>query len=513
MTSRTASQATANTPAAAGRLLVVDDHQQARESIAFALRQSGYAVECTSSAVEGLERLDRAAFDVVVSDLKMPGMTGLEFLAELRRRRSTVQVIMVTAYATVATAVEAMRHGAFDFLEKPFNVEELEDLVGRALRRGRPTGTAADAATISNDAAPAMIGSSPQMEALRLRIARAAPTEETVLICGESGTGKELVARAIYQHSDRAECPFIAVNCAALPDNLLESELFGHEKGSFTGAEKRRIGKFEQCHGGTIFLDEIGDMSPTVQAKVLRVLQDQRFERVGGNESITTDVRVVTATNRPLEEMVKNGEFRDDLLYRLNGVTIHLAPLRERTQDLTNLIQYYLSRATRELNKLDIQGLSPDALAVLMAYSWPGNVRELQAVIRQAVLNTTGTVIVEDFLPAEVRPVSRLEESPSEEPRPSAPSTPPPEEPRPTPRGAASDLAEFVQSRLNAGTVDLYAETLGVMERFLITRVLQETGGNQSKAAEILGITRGKIRDRIATFGISVDKSVSVDQA
>jgi transcriptional regulator with GAF, ATPase, and Fis domain len=325
-------------------------------------------------------------------------------------------------------------------------------------------------------------------------IGRVAQQNVTVLIRGDSGTGKELVARAIYQHSNRADQPFMEVNCAAIPETLLESELFGHEKGSFTGAQQRRVGKFEQCNGGTIFLDEVGDMSPLVQGKVLRLLQEQRFERVGGNETIQTDVRIIAATNRPLEEMVEEGDFRADLLYRLNGVSISLPPLRKRGEDVPLLLQHFLTRATRELNKPEIEGLSPEALERLTSYSWPGNVRELQSIIRQAVLATTGTVVVPDSLPAEV-----LGKSPQSNATPSSGND-----------AAPADLHAFIEARLRENTSDLYAEALEFMERMLITRVLQETGGNQSKAAGVLGITRGKIRDRIAAFDISVDKNVSV---
>ncbi len=492
------------------KILVIDDDRSVLLLVQRGLPQHEVATAETGRA--GLETIRNFQPDVVLLDVMLRETNGMEVFQSILALDRKLPVIFITAEADSDTAITAMQMGGFDYVSKPLDLQALRDLVNKAARTRQmmnvPVALETDISTDSQR--EAFIGRSPKMLEVFKAIGRVAKQNVTVLIRGESGTGKELVARAIYQHSDRAERPFMAVNCAALPDNLLESELFGHEKGSFTGAEKRRIGKFEQCHGGTIFLDEVGDMSPSVQAKVLRILQDQRFERVGGNESITTDVRVVTATNRPLEEMVKNGDFREDLLYRLNGVTIHLPPLRERSQDLTNLIQYYLTRATRELNKLDIQGVSPDALSILMAYPWPGNVRELQAVVRQAVLNTTGTVIVEDFLPAEVRQGTN--------PMPAAPAEPTKvavdnhsDEPKPQGKLSSSDLAEFVQSRLDAGTRDLYAETLGVMERFLITRVLQETGGNQSKAAEILGITRGKIRDRIASFGISVDKSVSVD--
>jgi two-component system nitrogen regulation response regulator GlnG len=325
-------------------------------------------------------------------------------------------------------------------------------------------------------------------------VGRVARQNVTVLVRGESGTGKELVARALYQHSDRRDGPFMAVNCAALPDTLLESELFGHEKGSFTGADRRRIGKFEQCNGGTLFLDEVGDMSPLVQGKVLRLLQEQRFERVGGNETIQTTVRLIAATNQNLETMVEDGDFRADLLYRLNGVTIFLPPLRERAEDIPLLLQYFLTSASRELSKPEIEGFSEEALKLLSDYEWPGNVRELQSVVRQSVFKAIGPVIVPEFLPPEVHGERPVRTS-SDDGHPDI------------------DLKGFIEQRLRGGTTDLYAEAMEVMERFLFTRVLRETAGNQSRAAEILGITRGKVRDRIAAFNISVDTNVSIDES
>lgn len=379
-------------------------------------------------------------------------------------------------------------------------------------------------------------------------IGRVAQQNVTVLVRGESGTGKELVARAIYQFGSRSTRPFMAVNCAALPDTLLESELFGHEKGAFTSADRRRIGKFEQCNGGTLFLDEVGDMSPLTQGKVLRLLQEQRFERVGSNDTIETNVRLVAATNRPLEQMVQDGRFRADLFYRLNVVTISLPPLRERVEDIPLLLKYSFSRARRELDKPDVEGLSPDALALLMAYPWPGNIRELQSVVRQCLLKCTGPVIVPDFLPvaildykaaphgeatnrvffpentpasinndpsstAGVRPLSQLPEDSS-----IAGVAPIPHGIPQTHTQASgmselpsSDIGQLIEARLQAGSTNLYAEALEMMEKYLLTRVLQASQANQSKAAEILGITRGKVRDRIAAFGINLDKNVSID--
>lgn len=494
------------------KLVVIDDDRSVLMLVQRGLHQ--HEVETAENGRVGLDVIRRFQPDVVLLDVMLRETTGMEVFQQIQAFDRKLPVIFITAEADSDTAITAMQLGAFDYVSKPLDLLALQDLVTKAARTRQMMNVpvALETSASSDAEREAFIGRSPKMLEVFKAIGRVAKQNVTVLIRGESGTGKELVARAIYQHSDRADRPFMAVNCAALPDNLLESELFGHEKGSFTGADKRRIGKFEQCHGGMILLDEVGDMSPTTQAKVLRLLQDQRFERVGGNEPLKTDVRVVAATNRPLEEMVKNGEFREDLLYRLNGVTIQLPPLRERAQDLMNLIQYYLTRATRELNKKDIQGISPDALSRLMEYEWPGNVRELQAVVRQAVLNSSGTVIVEDFLPLELRQTPDYREN-SHTAQPGAGGVDGHRQPEMKSNGRplSSDLAEFVQSRLAAGTHDLYSETTAVMERYLITRVLQETGGNRSKAAEILGITRGKIRDRIAAFGISVDKSITVE--
>jgi two-component system nitrogen regulation response regulator GlnG len=290
----------------------------------------------------------------------------------------------------------------------------------------------------------------------------------------------------------------MAVNCAALPETLLESELFGHEKGSFTGADRRRIGKFEQCNGGTLFLDEVGDMAPIVQGKVLRLLQEQRFERVGGNETIETDVRLIAATNRPLEEMVERNEFRADLLYRLNGVSISLPPLRERPQDIPALLQHFLSKFRGELQKVDIEGLAPETLDILKAYHWPGNVRELQSVVRQMVLNASGPVIVPEFLPEEVRTTDGGKSASRDQSASESGGLPP------------ADLQRFIETRIRQNSTNLYAETVEMMERYLFTRVLQVTEGNQTRASELLGITRGKIRDRIAAFDISMGKQITI---
>jgi two-component system nitrogen regulation response regulator GlnG len=311
----------------------------------------------------------------------------------------------------------------------------------------------------------------------------------TVLITGESGTGKELVARALYQHSNRSSGSFLPISCAAIPEHLLESELFGHEKGAFTGADRRRIGKFEQCHGGTLFLDEVGTISPLTQSKLLRVLQEKTFERLGGNETIHSDVRVLAATNANLGDDVATHRFRLDLYYRLSVFTIHLPPLREREDDLQLLIGHYLRRFNRELGK-DVKVVSPEALALLSRYPWPGNVRELQSVLKQSLLQAAGPVLLPDFLPASVTVGADCG---------SKSVGLPPE----------TQLDQFIEARLRAGSQELYGEALKLLERLLLTRVLRHAGGNQVRAAKVLGITRGSLRSKIRDLGIRIDRTIS----
>lgn len=486
-----------------GTILVVDDDRSVHHLVGKAMGDCGHAVVSARTAEAGIAAIQEHQPDVVLLDIMLPGQSGLEVFSKILEIDRKLPVIFITAGAGSETAIEAMQLGAYDYVAKPLDVPPLKELIEKAMINRRmmnvpvalPT---TDDATHEGDV---FIGRSPRMLDVFKAIGRVAKQNVTVLIRGESGAGKELVARALYQYSDRRAAPFMAVNCAALPDTLLESELFGHEKGAFTGADRRRIGKFEQCNGGTLFLDEVGDMSPLVQGKVLRLLQDQQFDRVGGNETIQTNVRVIAATNRDLEAMVEAGTFRGDLLYRLNGVTITLPPLRARLDDVPRLLQHFLAKACRDLGKPLIEGISPEALELLSRYEWPGNVRELQSVVRQSVLQTTGPVIVPDFLPAFVRGSGQAAD-PAGGDTPGADLDGLPE----------SDLKAFIERRLQAGSTNLYAETIEMMERYLLTRVLQQTEGNQSRTAEILGITRGKVRDRIAVFGIAVDKNVTIEQ-
>ena len=500
-------------------VLVVDDDRSVRHMVSSSLAAIHVQVETATTAEEGLTLVSKSKPDVVLLDIMLPGRSGLEILRDIQAIDRRLPVVFITADSGSGTAIEAMQLGAYDYVSKPLDLPSLNRLVQAAIdaRQLMSVTVALAADPVIEHAGPVFIGRSPEMLEVLKAIGRVAAQAVPVLIRGESGTGKELAAQALYQHSHRRDQPFMAINCAALPDTLLESELFGHEKGAFTGADRRRIGKFEQCHGGTIFLDEVGDMAPVVQGKVLRLLQDQRFERVGGNETIETNVRVIAATNRPLEEMVEAKTFRADLLYRLNGVTIHLPPLRERREDIPLLLKHLLMRSQKALSKLHIEGLSPQSLELLTSYSWPGNVREMFSVVQQAVLNTIGPIIIPEFLPRQVTETTSI-------PARSQP-LPPPQPPasggettsldgRELASASSStldDLTAFIDQELRNKATDLYATVVDRVERYLITRVLQETNGNQSKTAEILGVTRAKIRDRIASFNISMEHKVRMD--
>jgi DNA-binding NtrC family response regulator len=444
---------------ATGRVLVVDDHRSAREAMADILRCAGHEVCDASSAREALARLEKESFDVVLTDLQMPGMDGLEFLAALAQRGDETQVAMITAHASVSTAVEAMRRGAFDYLEKPFNVEQLEQLIARALRDAGGPRSAADRRTRA-DVAPAMIGSSPAMHELRERIAQIAPTGETVLILGESGTGKELVARAIHAASRRAAKTFVGVNCPALSPNLMESELFGHVRGAFTTADAPRVGRFELADGGTLFLDEVTELEPPLQAKLLRVLQERSFERVGESQTRAIDVRVLAASNRDLQEEIAARRFREDLYFRLAVVPLRTPPLRQRREDIPELMAHFFQRIAARLVQPPRE-LSPAALELLMEYSWPGNVRELENLAtRASVLGNKATIG-----PDELRPWLIGQERTS------------------------------ISSAMPADT------NLQEMERRLIEATLERFDGHRGKTAQALGIGVRTLANKLRSYG------------
>ena len=470
-------------------LLVIDDEQSVRYSLRRVLEGGDVHVLTAATGAEGLQLVHDANPDVIVLDLQLPDRSGLEVFHELQTLDTKRPVIFITAHGTTETAIEAMKHGAFDYLLKPVDLERLTQLLDRAYEAARLMRVPAVLPT--DDSGDRIIGRSPVMQEMCKAIGRIAPQEVNVLITGESGTGKELVARAVYQHSRRADRPFLAINCAAIPEGLLESELFGHEQGAFTGATRRRIGKFEQCAGGTLFLDEIGDMTPPLQAKMLRVLQEQRFERVGGNETVQTHVRVLAATNQELEKLVKEGRFRADLYYRLKVVTIHLSPLRERPGDVAELAHYFLFLYDRELS-LDLRGFAPEALALLEGYPWPGNVRELQSAVKMAMLNASGHLILPEFLPEDIR-------------RASTGAAPASGKVSPTPEGGF-DLIALIEELLHSGAKGIYDRVIAEVDRQVLTRTLRQTHGHQSQASDVLGLNRGTLRHKLRALGLALDK-------
>src|SRR6187431_2523842 len=377
-----------------GRILIADDHDSLRRGLAQALGEAGHDVDEAPNGNAAIEKLHEGFFDVVVSDLKMGGSTGLDVLKTARALHPSSAVILMTAFGSVSTAVEAMRSGAFDYVQKPFEIEEMEVKIAKALELRRMQHQIDYLRHAQGDIYDfdRIIGSSGALDNVLGVVRKVAKANTTVLVRGETGTGKELIAGAIHHNSLRAARSFVKVNCAALQENLLESELFGHEKGAFTGADKQRIGRFEQADGGTLFLDEIGDMSPNTQAKILRVLQEHEFERLGGTRTQKVDVRLIAATNRDLSQMVASGQFREDLYYRLNVVSVEMPPLRERKEDIIALAMFFVKKFAGELKK-KCDGLDPEAQKMLLRYHWPGNIRELENAIERAILMTESQFI------------------------------------------------------------------------------------------------------------------------
>jgi two-component system nitrogen regulation response regulator GlnG len=487
-------------------LLVIDDD----ESILYAFRQAFAGPDATvltaGSGGAGIDLVRQARPDAVMLDVGLPDMSGLEAFRRIRQADAKVPVIVITGHGTMDAAIEAMKLGALDYLVKPLELDELSVLVERAFEISRLMRVPAIVAgedvagdEAAADSADVLVGRCKAMQEVYKAIGRVAPQDVTVLLLGESGTGKELVARAIYHHSGRAAGPFLAINCAAIPETLLESELFGHEKGAFTGADRKRIGKFEQSSGGTLFLDEIGDMPPLTQTKILRLLQEQRFERLGGNETVQTNVRLIAATNQDLEQMVAAGTFRNDLYYRLRVFTIKLPPLRERLDDLPLLVDYFVRRFSREL-KRDVQAVAPETLERLAGYSWPGNLRELQSVLKQALLHASGPLLLPDFLPPAIGRADRA--GPSEGPAGHETAV------SGSPSSGLPSLEQFVRDRLAKGEDNLHEAWMTLVERELIVHVLKQAGGNQVQAARLLGIDRGSLRSKIRALGIAVERTV-----
>jgi two-component system nitrogen regulation response regulator GlnG len=527
------------------KLLLIDDEADVQYSFRRIFDAPDLELHTASSGEEGLRLISEIHPDLVLSDIRMAGLNGLETLRKIRQMDPRLPVILMTAYGTTQMAIEAMKLGAYDYLLKPFDVPKLKHLVFDALKAARDM---RQAVPVSSHIEPqdydlGVIGRSESMQKVFKLIGQVSPTDATVLITGESGTGKEVVARAIFHNSRRSQKPFLAINCAAIPENLLESELFGHEKGAFTGATQQRLGKFEQCDGGTLFLDEIGDMSGPTQTKILRVLQNGTFERVGGNQPIRVDVRIIAATNKPLEAAVANRQFREDLFYRLNVVRILMPTLRERRDDIRLLSEYFLRRLASP--GVAPKSLSAGTLAALEAYHWPGNVRELENVIRRATVVAKSSVVVVSDLPMEVtsakRPVLGAEvgvqqpnfptsiASPTSRTSPS----PAPSEGETSTQGPSSDvfpatsvvtsgsssvdssherapltLAEVAQVLFRFARADSNLRILPAVERELVIQALRETDGNQVQAAKLLGITRATLRKRVEKFGIRKELTV-----
>jgi DNA-binding NtrC family response regulator len=442
-----------------GTILVVDDEANARSALAELLRDEGYRVETAADGFKALGKIEEAEPDIVLTDLKMPGMDGLELMRRLRGQDQETVVVVMTAFGAVDTAVAAMKEGAADYLTKPINLTELVLVLGREMdrRRLRQEAGALRARLAERYSFENIVGSAPAMQEIFKTVAQVAGARASILITGESGTGKELIAAAIHQRSPRARGPFVKLHCAALAETLLESELFGHERGAFTGAIGRRDGRFSQADGGTLFLDEIGEISPAVQVKLLRFLQEHEFERVGGNDTVRVDVRVVAATNRDLQAEVARGRFREDLYYRLNVINVQMPALRERASDVPLLAMYFLRKYGQENGKA-IAGFSDEALARLGAHRWPGNVRELENVVERAVVLATGDRIGTAELPPHLGPAE-------------------------TPAG-----------------IQIPGSTLEEIERYAITRALEASAGSTSKAAELLGISVRKIQYKLHEY-------------
>jgi nitrogen regulation protein NR(I) len=466
---------------APARILLIEDDLGIASALEQVLADEGHEVTCEVRGDAGLAHAQRESFELVITDLKLPGLDGLALVRQLHTSKPRLPIILITAHGTTETAIEATKFGAYDYLLKPFEMTELIDLVRKAVASSRLMSEPVEwgSADPEHDA---IVGTSRAMQAIYKEIGRIATKPVTVLIRGETGTGKELVARAIYHHGDRANAPFVAINCAAIPENLLESELFGHERGAFTGAEARRIGRFEQAHRGTIFLDEIGDLSPSTQVKLLRVLQERCLQRVGGKESIPVDVRIIAATHRDLEHAMKQRQFREDLYYRLSVVVIEVPPLRERVEDIPELVRYFLRKHGRDLGVEDPSIVS-EAIQFLQTQVWPGNVRELENVVRKALLLARGFTITLDHLHAATE--ARLSSSAS-----------------PSGQSLAEQVAELLASAQRGEMSDAHARLLNAAEREIFSQAIQLARGNQAKAARWLGVSRLTVREKLTQFGL-----------
>ena len=470
-----------------GRILIADDEDSLRWVLEKGFRGAGYQVTAVKDGTAALREVEGGPFDLILLDIRMPGIDGLSLLKQVRAGRPDAQVVIMTAHGTMETAVAAMQDGAYDYLAKPFDLDEALLLTERALTARRLTleVTALRSGLREVWEFGALVGRHPTMQEVYKAIGRVAASDVSVLLRGESGTGKEVVARALHHYSRRAGRPFMGISAAAIPINLLESELFGHEKGSFTDAKERRLGKLELAHGGSVFFDEIGDMPAELQVKLLRALQERSFERVGGHELIRMDVRVLAATHRDLEAMMKSGQFREDLFYRLNVVTLSLPALRDRRGDIPLLAEHFLAKYAESLGE---RVVASDAMDRLVGHDWPGNVRELENVIQRAMVMASSGVILPEHLPigpvsaaASVAVDASLEEI------------------------IERKLIECVRGLREHASANLYDLMIGLVEKPLLRAVLRETGGNQVRAAQILGINRNTLRKKLTEHGIDPD--------
>jgi nitrogen regulation protein NR(I) len=469
-------------------ILIIDDDDQLRVSFERLLGEEGYRVLTAASGEAGVRMVGEELPDLVVLDIRLPGMNGLETFERIHRIEQKLPVIIMTAFGTTETAIEATKMGAFDYVLKPFDIPKMLTAIRQALETGRFMRSPVDM-DVSPDKikGEAIIGKSPVMQEVYKSIGRVAATDATVLIRGESGSGKELAARALYQHSIRSAKPFLVINCVAIPDTLLESELFGYEKGAFTGATHRRVGKIEQASGGTVFLDEIGDMPMNLQAKMLRLLQEKSIERLGGRETIPVDVRIIAATNRNLEQLITDGRFREDLYYRLKVITIWLPPLRDRTGDIPILTDYFLARFSNDLN-IDNPGITREALSLLVSNPWPGNIRELSNTLQKALIFNRGAPLsLSDITQAGSDAKNHhLNENICDD-----------------------SIRAWIRGLLSSGEQDnLFENCMDHFGSVLVGEALNLTGGNRSKAAKLLGMSRPTLHAKIEKYDLKIETSV-----
>ncbi|SMC99639.1 two-component system, NtrC family, nitrogen regulation response regulator GlnG [Desulfocicer vacuolatum DSM 3385] len=470
-------------------ILVIDDDDQLRKSFAKLLVEEKYKVLTAASGEGGIEVVAHNHLDLILLDMRLPGMNGMETFKKIKTIDAKLPVIIITAYSTTDIAIEATKLGAYDYILKPFDIPDMLTLIKQAIDAGycMRSPVQVDAASCDH-AGDAIVGQSRLMQGVYKKIGRVSQTDATVLIQGDSGTGKELVARAVYQHSNRSDKPFLIINCVAIPEHLLESELFGYEKGAFTGATQRHIGKIEQAHGGTVFLDEIGDMPLNIQAKILRLLQERRIERLGGEETISVDVRIIAATNKHLEKAIADGEFREDLYFRLKVVTIELPPLRERREDITTLITHYMEKFSHEL-KVDNPGIHKQALGLLNRYDWPGNVRELSNMIQKVLIFNRGA-------PVSLVDVEQILHKKNEEGN---------------QEHIDSDiLKKWVWQQLSSPSEPhRFEDFMDTLANIVVSQALTFTNGNRSQAARLLEISRPTLHAKMDKYDIKFKIDVS----